>query len=60
MPYANSEGPDMCASAQSHLGILCSSTDTTISINSVSGQRRSRLACANAQADLGLRCPQIA
>ena len=36
--------------------------DTSVSIGSVSGQRRPRSACANAQADLGdllgLRCPQ--
>ena len=34
--------------------------DTTVSIDSVSGQRRPRSACANAQADQGLRCPQTA
>ena len=43
------------ASVQSDLKILCQST-----FDSVSGQRRPRSACANAQADLGLRCPQIA
>ena len=32
----------------------------TIAIDSVSGQRKPRSACANAQADQGLRCPQIA
>ena len=31
----------------------------TVSTDSVSGQRRPRSACANAQADLGLHCPQI-
>ena len=49
----------VCASVQSDLGILCSSTYTTVAIDSVSGKRRPRSACANAQADLGLRCPQI-
>ena len=45
---------------QSDAGIFCSSTYTTVSIDSVSGQRRPRSACANAQADQGLSCPQIA
>ena len=40
--------------------VPCSSTYTTVSINSVSGQRRPKSTCANAQADLGLRCPQTA
>ena len=40
------------AQVQSDLDILCSSTYTTVSIDSVSGQ-------ANAQADQSLRCPQI-
>ena len=44
---------------QSDLNILCSSTYTTVCIDSVSGQRRPRSACANAQADLSLRCSQI-
>ena len=35
-----------CASMQSHQGILCSSTYTTVSIDSVSGQRRPWSACA--------------
>ena len=33
---------------------------TTVSIDSISGQQRSSSACANAQADHDLRCPQIA
>ena len=45
-----------CAFVQSDLDIICSSTYTTISIDSVSMQQ----ACANKQTDLGLRCPQIA
>ena len=49
-----------CAFVQSDYSILCSSTYTTVSIDSVSGQWRPWSACANAQADLGLRCPQIA
>ena len=48
-----------CASVQSNLGIFCMSTYTTVSTDSVSGQRRPRSACAYAQADQGLRCPQI-
>ena len=55
--YANSEGPD---EREVYLCLLCSSTFIIVSIDSKSGQRRPRSACANAQADLGLRCPQIA
>ena len=33
---------------------------TTVFIHSVSGQHRPRSACANAQADQGLRCSPIA
>ena len=40
--------------------LFCLSTYTTVSIDSVSGWRRPRSACAYAQADLGLRCRQIA
>ena len=46
-----------CASVQSVLDFLCSSTYAIISIDSVNGQRRPWSACAYAQADLGLRCP---
>ena len=46
-----------CASVQTDLDILCSSTYTAVSIHSVSGKRRPISACANAQADYGLRCP---
>ena len=49
-----------CTSMQSDPDILCLSTYTTISINSVSGQQRPRSACTFVQADLGLCCPQIA
>ena len=52
MHFADSVGPNQ--------HVLCSSTYTTVSIDSVSGQRRPRSACANAQADQGLRCPHIA
>ena len=48
-----------CASVQSALDSLCSSTYTTIYIDSVSGTCKPRSACANAQADLGLRCPPL-
>ena len=51
----------MCVrTVPSDLDILCSLTYTTVSRDSVSGLRRPRSACANAQADLGLRCPQNA
>ena len=48
-----------CASVQSALDSLCSSTFTTIYIDSVSRPCKPRSACANAQADLGLRCPPL-
>ena len=51
MPYANSEG--QLSVRFSALIILCSSTYTTLSLDSISGQRRPRSACANAQADQG-------
>ena len=46
-----------CASVQPGLDILCSSTCTTVSIDSVSGQRRSQSICPFVQADRGLHCP---
>ena len=57
--FANSESRCACAYMQSALDSLCLSTYTTVSIDFVSGQRRPRSACANAQAYQGLRCPQI-
>ena len=45
---------------QSDLEILCSLTYTTVTIDSISGQRRPRSACATAQANQGLRCPKTA
>ena len=42
MPYASSEGPDECAHSCTGLDILCLSTYTTVSINSVNGKRRPR------------------
>ena len=62
-PYATCEqrrSRKAGAFVQSGLDILAKSTCSTISIDSVSGQRRPRSACAYAQADQGLRCPQIA
>ena len=54
-------GPRLaCVFMQSNLSILRLSTYTTLFIDSISGKRRPWSACANAQADLGLRCPQIA
>ena len=50
----------VCSSVQSDLDILCLSTYTTISIDSVSGQHRHRFACLNVQADISLCCLQIA
>ena len=59
--YVNREGPDVRAHPSSliwafsvHRHILQCPTD------SVSGQRKPWWACANAQADQGLHCPQIA
>ena len=57
MPYANSK-------IQISMRIRAvwsrhSTTCTTISIDFVSGQRRPWSACANAQADQGLRCLQL-
>ena len=51
MQFADSVGPDQ--------RVPCSSICTTVSIDTVSGLRRPRSACAYAQADQGLRCPQI-
>ena len=62
-PYKNfgqCRSRSACASMPSDLCILCSSTYTTVSIGSESGQWRPWSACAYEQADLGLRCPQIA
>ena len=62
-PYAIDDQPRSrwpSTSVQSDLDVLCSSTYTTIFIDSVSGQWRPWSACANAQADQGLHCPQIA
>ena len=50
----------ICASMQSELSVLYSSTYTTVAIDTVSRQWRPRSACAYAQADLGLYCPKIA
>ena len=49
-----------CASVQSELRILCLSTYTIVSIDSVSEQCRPRSAWAYAQANLGQHCPHIA
>ena len=59
MHFAYNVGPDHCASVLSNLGIFCLSEHTTVSIDSVSGQRRPRSACAYVQADKDLHCPQI-
>ena len=48
-----------CASMQSNMDTFCSSTNTTVSTDSVRGQQRPRSACTYVQADQGLRCPQI-
>ena len=48
-----------CASVQSDLDILCSSTYTTVSIDSVCEQHRLWSACASAQADQSLCSSQI-
>ena len=48
------------ATVQSDLSILYPSTYTTVPMDSVSGQRRPWSVCAYAQADLDLRCLQIA
>ena len=56
-PYRKSSSA--CPSVQSNLGIFCLITYTIVSTDSVSGQQRSRLACAYAQADQGLCCPHI-
>ena len=60
MPYANSAGPDERVNPCSLIWTFSVRRQTTISINSVCGQWRPRSACENAQADQGLRCPQIA
>ena len=58
--YKQQRSRRACSSMQSDLDILCSSTYTTISIDSLSGQWRSWSACANVQADQDLHCQQIA
>ena len=57
--YGKTEDPDHNAPLQSDLSILCSSTYTTVAIDSVSGQQVPISACVNKQADLGLLCPLI-
>ena len=47
------------ACAKSHLGICSPLIHYIVSIDSVSGKRRPRSDCANAQPDLGLRCPHM-
>ena len=47
------------AHALSHLGICFPLIHSIVSSDSISGQRRPRLHCADAQADLGLRCPRM-
>ena len=60
MHFADNVGPDQRAHLCSIiLAFFCPSTYTTVSTDSVSGQRRPRSACAYTQADQGLRCPQI-
>ena len=60
MQFAGNVCPESaCKSLQSDLGILCSLTYTSVATDSVRGQRWARTACANEQADQGLRCPQI-
>ena len=59
MPYADSEGRDEHAHPCG-LDIFCSSTYAAVSIDCVSGNPRTSSACANAQADQGMRFPQIA
>ena len=44
---------------QSDLDILCLLTYTTISNDSVRGQRRPRSVCMNVQVEPGPHCPQI-
>ena len=61
MSYANSEDPDQHVHPCSLIwAFFLSSTYTTVSIYSVRGQEGPKSACANAQADFGLSCPQIA
>ena len=61
MPYAKRKGQDQHAHPHSLIwAFSVPSTYTSVSIDFVSGQRRPRSACTNAQAELGLRCPQIA
>ena len=61
MPCTNSESPDERAYRYSRIWTFSVRRHTLqISIESVSRQQRPRSACANAQADQGMRCPQIA
>ena len=61
MQFAENAGPDQPMYRCSQIwAFSCSSTYITVSTDSVSGQRRPRSACAYAQTDLGLCCPQIA
>ena len=46
-----------CASIRSEHGVISFSIFSGVSIDSVSGQRRPRSDCANAQSDLSLRYP---
>ena len=48
-----------CARARSHPGLCSSLIHSMVFIDSVSGRRRPRSDCANAQSDLGLRCPHM-
>ena len=45
--------------AKSHPGICSPLIYSIVSYDSVSGQRRPRSDCADAQSDLGLRCPHM-
>ena len=47
------------ACAKSHPCICSQLIHSIVSDDSVSGQRRPRSDCADAQADLGLRCPHM-
>ena len=48
-----------CTYAKSHLGICSPLKHSIVSNNSVCGQRRPWSDCADAQADLDLRCPYV-
>ena len=56
--YRNSKDPDQPAKPHNLISIFVyTSIYSTVFNVSVSGQRRPRSACPDAQADLGLRCP---